>query len=60
MVFRLCAAQAGLPALPAIVSLHVIHPHRSEKRRWWSHTSVIPASKEWFSLDCMLTEYNVF
>lgn len=27
------------------------------KGRWWSHTSVIPASEEWLSLDCMLTEY---
>lgn len=30
------------------------------KRRWWSHTSIIPAPKEWFNQDCMPTDYNVF
>lgn len=37
MLFRLCAAQAGLPALATIVCLHAIRPHPSEGKMLESH-----------------------
>lgn len=37
MLFRLCAAQAGLPALARIVCLHAIHPPPSEEKMMESH-----------------------
>lgn len=37
MLFRLCAAEAGLPALTTIVCLHAIYPHPSEEKMVKSH-----------------------
>lgn len=37
MLFRLYAAEAGLPALAAIVCPHAIHPHPSEEKMVESH-----------------------
>lgn len=37
MPFRLCAAEAGLPALVPIVCPNSIHPHPSEEKRVESH-----------------------
>lgn len=37
MLFRLRAAEAGLPALATIVCLHAIHSHPSEERMVESH-----------------------
>lgn len=57
MLFRLCAAQAGLHALATIVCLHAIRPHPSEGKMLESHLCNSCLSEEWLSLDCMLTEY---
>lgn len=37
MLFRLYAAEAGLPALTSIVCRHAIHPHPSEEKMVQSH-----------------------
>lgn len=37
MLFRLYAAEAGLPALATIVWPHAIHPHPSEEKMVESH-----------------------